>query len=59
MVELLGELLTVPLVYAIGIFIIINNEGWEGIAGGILWMAVNTVVIALSWRRRSKKRESG
>lgn len=30
MEELLGELLTVPLVYAIGVFIIINNEGWEG-----------------------------
>ena len=58
MEELLGELLTIPLVYTIGIFIIINNEGWEGIAGGILWMAVNTAVIALSWRRKSKKRES-
>ena len=58
MEDLLGELLTIPLVYAIGIFIIINNEGWEGIAGGILWMVVNTAVIALSWRRKSKKRES-
>ena len=58
MEDLLLELIGMPFfVYGLGILMIVNSEGsMEAIAGGILWMALGTVVIVILVMKKIKKR---